>query len=804
MIPASANYINAIENDSRSFRARFLDSNNTELECNITALTISTGGAADSVAVGAMYNSFITAQVQNLASNVFGRELTLQIGVVTGYDDNEDPVIEYINNGLYTVTETSTAATVTTFSAVGRLSSKCKYAYSTALTYPASIQAVINEIQTQAGITVVAKGLTFTGTISQPITGVTIAEALSIIGQLLGGFVTENYLGQIVIAKYGSGDTYELTEARMKQRATFTESAFTVTGLSCRVTEDDEDEETEQPIAGIVYTYGTPNVYMGCPYMTEALFNAMAPRFVGYSFYPAKVPLTLGNPRLEPWDKLSITDSLGAVRVVPCHLIEHSFDGGYWQTISSLLSGDSDNSDTAVAGPMAKAVEKLNADIFIAQQAIIRRATIQQLEAAIATIDSAYIERAVIGNAEITNFTATKGQIETLLANQFTAEQIQTVLLDFDAAVGNSLNLANLDAKRGTFETLLAGDFTAAEITAIGAAFTTATMSSLVTESLTAQYATISFANIGTETVKELFCNVGLIENAVIQDGRITGTLAGVTVVADLIQANTIVAGDLLVQDPSDSDNYYRINLSDSGLTADEIPAEAMAQYLNGNDIVAHSITTRHITTDDLTGTSGWINLAKGTFEYLNAERGTGVSWDGSEFKILSGAGSGTLPIVAAWIDSSAAEYSATWLTDENGQTITPATETIYLIQNDPHKYQYYLWNGTAYADADLFANSLVGNNIIAAADTANATAAKTSSISYENGELILSDSTSAFAVKITNTKLAFMQGDQEVAFINNNQLFIPYTVVLNAMDVGPWRWMKQEDNNLTLQWIGG
>lgn len=103
----------------------------------------------------------------------------------------------------------------------------------------------------------------------------------------------------------------------------------------------------------------------------------------------------------------------------------------------------------------------------------------------------------------------------------------------------------------------------------------------------------------------------------------------------------------------------------------------------------------------------------------------------------------------------------------------------------------------------DLKAVSQAGASADAAQATANATAAKTSSISYKNGELILSDSTSAFAVKITNTKLAFMQGEQEVAYITGNQLYIPYTVVLNAMDIGPWRWRKQDNGNLTLQYIG-
>jgi len=87
--------------------------------------------------------------------------------------------------------------------------------------------------------------------------------------------------------------------------------------------------------------------------------------------------------------------------------------------------------------------------------------------------------------------------------------------------------------------------------------------------------------------------------------------------------------------------------------------------------------------------------------------------------------------------------------------------------------------------------------------DDTNGLLQKTSSISYENGELILSDSKSAFAVKITNTKLSFMQGEQEVAYITGNQLYIPYTVVLNAMDIGPWRWRKQDNGNLTLQYIG-
>jgi hypothetical protein len=46
------------------------------------------------------------------------------------------------------------------------------------------------------------------------------------------------------------------------------------------------------------------------------------------------------------------------------------------------------------------------------------------------------------------------------------------------------------------------------------------------------------------------------------------------------------------------------------------------------------------------------------------------------------------------------------------------------------------------------------------------------------------------------------------VAYVNGNQLYIPYTVVLNAMQVGEeggdcWEWVLQDNGNLTLKWIG-
>ena len=78
--------------------------------------------------------------------------------------------------------------------------------------------------------------------------------------------------------------------------------------------------------------------------------------------------------------------------------------------------------------------------------------------------------------------------------------------------------------------------------------------------------------------------------------------------------------------------------------------------------------------------------------------------------------------------------------------------------------------------------------------------------------------SATGFNVKITGTELGFYQGTQRVAYINNNQLYITQSVVLQQMNLGTpvangglgqWSWKVHPNgqnprrNNLNLKWIG-
>ena len=81
----------------------------------------------------------------------------------------------------------------------------------------------------------------------------------------------------------------------------------------------------------------------------------------------------------------------------------------------------------------------------------------------------------------------------------------------------------------------------------------------LETDVLQAEYATIDFANINMAAVTKIFSDSGIIDDLIVQQGKITGELVGVTIKGDLIEAGTLKADRLVVLG---SDGlYYKLNI---------------------------------------------------------------------------------------------------------------------------------------------------------------------------------------------------------------------------------------------------
>lgn len=81
----------------------------------------------------------------------------------------------------------------------------------------------------------------------------------------------------------------------------------------------------------------------------------------------------------------------------------------------------------------------------------------------------------------------------------------------------------------------------------------------LTTNHLDTMYANIDFSNIQMAAVTKLFTDSGIIKDLIVQQGKITGELVGVTIKGDLIEANTLKADKLVIL--GEDGLYYKLNI---------------------------------------------------------------------------------------------------------------------------------------------------------------------------------------------------------------------------------------------------
>ena len=379
MINASNDFITAVGQTSRQFKARFVTDENV-LDCDIQKVTCYKGSCGDELAIGSVFAPYIEVSLLRCGGNIDGRDVIYQVGLFTGEE------YEYIDIGKFLIMDPVNGNSSASFTAVGTLGRTGNMEYVSELVYPATIQSICEELTTiirgATGAEVTFKGFTnedIHGVVETPISG-KIRDVLSTIGCLLGGFVTEDNAGNVVIAKYNCGDTLEVLPYRSLAIPAVRETPFEVLGVSITVPvttqeaapeeepveepEEESEGDPAEPVA-IHYEYGTPVIFQDCAWMTQDLFDAMVENFVGLSFDLASIDISLGDPRIEAWDIIELTDLGGNTYHVPCFSIVHTYDGGFQTLIEAEISS-SDTSSTRVKGVLEKQVERLDSDVFAA------------------------------------------------------------------------------------------------------------------------------------------------------------------------------------------------------------------------------------------------------------------------------------------------------------------------------------------------------------------------------------------------------------------------------------------------------
>lgn len=190
------------------------------------------------------------------------------------------------------------------------------------------------------------------------------------------------------------------------------------------------------------------------------------------------------------------------------------------------------------------------------------------------------------GNTEAEE-SQTKGPTATAL------DRVYTDLFLVREVLANKVSTDTLEANYATIKQL---DAVSARIDKIASTeITTEYLEANYTKTkdLQAKYATIDLANVKVESVQDLFVNVGLIKDATIVDGHITGYLDAVSINAESIKAGTLSIDRLVLNGTEDSLIFALNNIGE--LTSTH------CDTLDGGLITERTITAEHIVTGAIT-----------------------------------------------------------------------------------------------------------------------------------------------------------------------------------------------------------
>lgn len=234
-----------------------------------------------------------------------------------------------------------------------------------------------------------------------------------------------------------------------------------------------------------------------------------------------------------------------------------------------------------------------------------------------------------------------------------------------------------LSAHTANIETLNADIVTVnGQLNAVEANITKLQAEKISVTDIKGKYANIDFSNITKATMKEFYANSGIIKDAVLQNGVITGELSGVKISGDLVLANTLVADRLIIKGADGL--YYKLNTDGATVETEQTDQNS----LNGTVIKAKSITASKINVTDLQAFGATIGGFKISEDSLysgvksspsNTTRGIYLGSDGQLFfgdatnylkYIIDTNGNSKLQIAADSIIFGANQNLATALTD--------------------------------------------------------------------------------------------------------------------------------------------
>lgn len=463
---SSSAFNTLVMQDSRTFVA-LISTDSLTISEGIVSIQFNGGSnSEDDFAVGSTISQYVEIEMYGNPS-LEGREFLLQIGMsVNGTN-------EYVPMGCFTAQKPDTDDETTKFTAYDRMMKTERLCVTSSLPETTTTIAMLNAVASSSGVPVDTSGL-----VSKSIArmdGLTCREVLGYVSQIYGGFAVVNRTGQIQIKTYSDSD-YSVTTGRYFKTFKHNDLEIVIEKVTCVTGKDSDGND-------IVISVGSGReVGFSNPYMTSELLSGVYGVLSGFAYMAGSVEF-LGDPRIDPWDILTVYDLTGASFKVPCMSLRHRYDGGLTTYVDAVGKSEAEV-DLNFKGPSTRYQDRTASEL-----ALIGTALVTKLDA----------ETAAITYATITNLDATNARITELDSDYATFKSATTNTLS-----ANTASIDTLDANYANLKLLLGGQAVTGDIQTIVLNASNATVDSAFIKNLVTQNVTVydlAAGNISTDRI---------------------------------------------------------------------------------------------------------------------------------------------------------------------------------------------------------------------------------------------------------------------------------------------------------------
>lgn len=559
MYNVTQDFLNYIKQNSRQFKATLTIRDITFIDDDIISIDLDENVNPDETfMLGSVGSTKLEVTLMNVPGTLIldGADVTAVISLYTGSTFEDVPM------GVFWVDEIDKNKGITKLTCYDNMI-KLEKAYFSDLTYPASINAVAQEICTKAGVELVAA---LPGTQINKMDGYTLREAIGFIASFLGGFARFNRDGKLEIVSY-TDSGFAIGVDNYFPPLTMNEKPFAIGKLTCKAGD-----------ATLTSGSSGNEIQFENPIMTQAQLDSILSTLSTLSYMPCSLDWQ-GNQALQAGDKITIVDENNNTYSTLLMQNKLSYSGGMKASASAV--GKTDNGqEFSSSGSMKNAVDRLVTEQANIKVLLADKADINYMEANYAHINNGVIDNASINVEKVNNLYGNYAHLNNGIIDNAT----------IDVGKVNNLSINYAHITNGIIDNALVGT----EQIANGS-ITDAKIVELTADKITA----------GTLSVERLVI-VGTTQSIVYKVNEANGT-------AQL--SLTTIDGGALSQRSITADRIVS-----KAITADEIASRT----ITSNEMKTGTITATEMKTGTITAESGIIgslDASKITTGYLSADR---------------------------------------------------------------------------------------------------------------------------------------------------------------------------------------